>query len=185
MRFYRIGDKVVGRDKIIEQVEAVLTDREGGATQHEAAAAHGVDRSFVSWLETLGEVRRGKRVALIAFPVANVVDVRRICDEHGIELSLVVSQAEREGFEAGRADRMFNLVLDTLADLKDFDVVIILASTKRTAAIEKILGREVIARPLGVSPLRHDVEVDLTELTDLLDAVTAPSPASTKERPSR
>ena len=185
MRFYRIGDKVVGRDKIIEQVEAVLTDREGGATQHEAAVAHGVDRSFVSWLETLGEVRRGKRVALIAFPVANADDVRRIADEHGIELALVVSQSEREGFEAGRADRMFNLVLDTLAELKDFDVVIILASTKRTGAIEKILGREVITRPLGTSPLRHDVEVDLEELTDLLDAVTSHSPAPAKERTSR
>jgi hypothetical protein len=185
MRFYRIGDKVVGRDKIIEQLEAILADREGGATQHEAALSHGVDRSFVSWLETLGEVRRGKRVALIAFPVANVAEVRRVCDEHGIELALVVSQAEREGFEAGRADQMFNLVLDTLADLKDFDVVIILASTKRTGAIEKILGREVIARPLGTSPLRHDVEVDLDELTDLLDAVTAPVPAPVKERTPR
>jgi hypothetical protein len=183
MRFYRIGDKVVGRDKIIDQVEAILADREGGATQHEAAASHGVDRSFVSWLENLGEVRRGKRVALIAFPVANVDDVKRVCDEHGVELALVVSQAEREGFEAGRADRMFNLVLDTLAQLKDFDVVIILASTKRTGAIEKILGREVIARTLGPSPLRHDVEVDLEELTDLLDAVTAPAPA--KERSPR
>lgn len=185
MRFYRIGDKVVSRDKIVEQVDAVLTDREGGSTQQEAALAHNVERSFVSRLETLGEVRRGKRVALIAFPVANVAEVRRVCDDHGIELSLIVSQAEREGFEAGRADRMFNLVLDTLADLKDFDVVIILASTKRTGAIEKILGREVISRPLGKSPLRHDVEVDLAELGDLLDAVTAHSPSPAKERQPR
>lgn len=183
MRFYRIGDKVVSRDKIIEQVEAILIDREAGSTQQEVALAHGVDRPFVSWLEGLGEIRRGKRVALIAFPVANVDDVKRVCDEHGVELAMVVSQAEREGFEAGRADRMFNLVLDTLADLKDFDVVIILASTKRTGAIEKILGREVIARTLGPSPLRHDVTVDLDELTDLLDALTAPTPA--KERSPR
>ena len=177
MRFYRIGDKVVGRDKLIDQIEAILVDREGGATQQEAAAAHGVDRSFVSWLETLGEVRRGKRVAFIAFPVANVEEVRRVCDEHGVELAMVLSQSEREGFEAGRADAVFNLVLDVLADLKDFDVVIIFASTKRTGSIEKILGREVIARPLGPSPLRHDVAVDLKELTD---AVAAPAPP--KER---
>jgi phosphoglycolate phosphatase-like HAD superfamily hydrolase len=180
MRFYRVGDKVVGRDKLIERIEAILIDREGGATQQEAAAAHGVDRSFVSWLETLGEVRRGKRVAFIAFPVANVADVRRVCDEHGVELAMIISQSEREGFEAGRADAVFNLVLDVLADLKDFDVVIIFASTKRTGTIEKILGREVIARPLGPSPLRHDVAVDLEQLTDLLDAVTAPAPP--KER---
>jgi phosphoglycolate phosphatase-like HAD superfamily hydrolase len=180
VRFYRIGDKVVGREKLIDQLEAILADREGGATQHEAATAHGVDRSFVSWLENLGEVRRGKRVAFVAFPVANVAEVRQACDEHGVEFSMVVSQAEREGFEAGRADRMFNLVLDTLANLKGFDVVILMASTKRTGAIEKILGSEVICRDLGPSPLRHDVAVDIAELNDLLDAVTAPAPA--KER---
>jgi hypothetical protein len=176
MRFYRIGDKVVGRDKIVDEVEAIMADREGGATQHDAAAAHGVDRSFVSWLENLGEVRRGKRVALVAFPVDNADEIKKVCDDYGVELALVLSQAEREGYEAGRADQMFNLVLDVLADLKDFDVVIILASTKRTGAIEKILGREVIARTLGPSPLRHDVHVDIEELTDLLDAVTASAP---------
>jgi phosphoglycolate phosphatase-like HAD superfamily hydrolase len=180
MRFYRIGDKVVSRDKIIDQVEAIMADRERGATQHDAAAAHGIDRSFISWLENLGEVRRGKRVALVAFPVANVGEVKQACNDHGVELALVLSQAEREDLEAGRADQMFNLVVDTLADLRDFDVVIILASTRRTTAIEKILGREVIARTLGPSPLRHDVHVDLEELTDLLDAVTVPAPA--KER---
>lgn len=177
MRFYRIGDKVVGHDKLVERIEAILADREGGATQNEAAADHGVDRSFISWLETLGEVRRGKRVAVIAFPVSNVAEVRSVCDERGVEMAMIISQAEREGFEAGRADDVFNLVLDTLADLKDFDVVIILASTKRTGAIEKILGREVIARSLGSSPLRHDVAVDLDELSDLLDAVLAPVPS--------
>jgi hypothetical protein len=177
MRFYRIGDKVVGREKLVDQIEAILADREGGATQQEAAAAHGVDRSFISWLENLGEVRRGKRVAFIAFPVSNVADVRRVLDEHGVEMSMVVSQAEREGFEAGRADAVFNLVLDVLADLKDFDTVIIFASTKRTGTIEKILGREVIAHTLGPSPLRHDVVVDLGELSDLLDAVMSPAPA--------
>jgi phosphoglycolate phosphatase-like HAD superfamily hydrolase len=176
MRFYRIGDKVVSRDKLADGIDAILTGREAGATQLEAAQTHGVERSFVSRLETLGEIRRGKRVALVAFPVANAAEVRAVCDEHGVELAMVMSQAEREGLEAGRADEMFNFVLDTLADLKDFDIVVLLASTKRTGAIEKILGREVIARPLGSSPLRHDVEVDLKELTDLLDAILAPAP---------
>lgn len=180
MRFFRIGDKVVSRDKLIDQIDAILTDREGGATQSEASSAHGVDRSFVSWLENLGEVRRGKRIALIAFPVANGDEVRRIADEHGIEFVMVLSQAEREGLEAGRADHIFNLVLDTLATLKDFDQVVVMASDWRVGTIEKILGREVIARNLGASPLRHDVAVDPRELTDLLDAVTAP--VTKKER---
>jgi hypothetical protein len=173
VRFFRIGDKVVSRDKLVDQIDAILADREGGATQHDAASSHGVDRSFVSWLETLGEVRRGKRVALVAFPVANGDEVRRIAEEHGLEYVMVLSQSEREGLETGRADHIFNMVLDTLATLKDFDQVVLLASDWRVGTIEKILGREVIAVNLGHSPLRHDVVVDPAELSDLLDAVTA------------
>lgn len=183
MRFFRIGDKVVSRDKLVDQIDAILGDRQGGATQHDAASAHGVDRSFVSWLETLGEVRRGKRVALIAFPVANTEEVRRIAEEHGIEFVMVLSQSEREGLESGRADHIFNLVLDTLATLKDFDQVVVLASDWRVGTIEKILGREVIARNLGPSPLRHDVTVDPAELEDLLDAVTTSGPKKERPRP--
>ena len=177
MRFYRIGDKIVAREKLMDQIDAILADREGGATQHDAACAHGVDRSFVSWLETLGEVRRGKRVALIAFPVGNAAEVRAACEKSGVEFVMVMSQAEREALEAGPADRMFNFVLETLATLKDFDVVIVMASDWRVETVEKILGREVVARDLGHSPLRHDVTVDLAELADLLDAVTAPPAA--------
>ena len=183
MRFFRIGDKVVSRDKLVDQIDAILTDREGGATQAEASSSHGVDRSFVSWLENLGEVRRGKRVALIAFPVANALEIRDIADRHGVEFQLVMSQAEREGLESGRADKLFNLVLDTLAELKDYDQVVVLASDWRVGTIEKILGREVIARNLGASPLRHDVEVDPRELSDLLDAVIAPEPNEEGHRP--
>lgn len=183
MRFFRIGEKVVSRDKISDSIDAILTDRECGATQQEAADAHDVERTFISRLETLGEIRRGTRVALIAFPVANGAEVRRVAEEHGIEFVLVMSQAEREGIEEGRADKVFNLVLDTLARLKDFDQVIVMASDWRVGTIEKILGREVIARNLGPSPLRHDVVVDAAELTDLLDAVTAP--AAKKERAHR
>ncbi|MDO8964246.1 MAG: transcriptional regulator [Coriobacteriia bacterium] len=182
MRFYRIGEKVVSRDKIADSIDAILTDREGGATQQEAADAHDVERTFISRLETLGEVRRGKRVALIAFPVANGEEIRRIADEHGIEFVMLMSQAEREGLESGRADQVFNLVLDTLAQLKDFDQVVVLASDWRVGTIEKILGREVIARNLGPSPLRHDVVVDPAELSDLLDAVIAPAPGKERTR---
>jgi hypothetical protein len=35
VRFYRIGDKVVSREKVDEVVSAILEAREGGATQEE------------------------------------------------------------------------------------------------------------------------------------------------------
>jgi len=174
MRFFRIGDKIVSREKLVEQITGILRDRERGATQADAAKAHGVERSFVSWLETLGEVRRGRRVGLIAFPVANADEVRALAESHGVEFLLVMSQAEREKLEGSPGDAVFNRVLDTLATLKDFDVLVLLASDWRVGTIEKILGREVVAVTLGPSPLRHDVVVDLSELDGILDGVTAP-----------
>ncbi|HEX9094441.1 MAG TPA: transcriptional regulator [Coriobacteriia bacterium] len=171
MRFFRIGDKVVSREKLVDQISDILRDREKGATQADAAKAHGVERTFVSWLETLGEVRRGRRVALIAFPVANGDEVKALADERGVEFTLIMSQAEREGLEGAPADQVFNRVLETLATLKDFDVLVLLASDWRVGTIEKILGREVVAVTLGPSPLRHDVAVDLDELGDILDGV--------------
>jgi hypothetical protein len=173
VRFYRIGDKVVSREKVDEVVSAILEAREGGATQEEAARDFGVQRTFVSFLETLGEVRRGKRVAVIGFPIENVDEVKAVCDSHAVEFCLVFSQEEREGLEAGPADRMFNLVLETLAELTAFDVIVLLASDRRVKPVERILGREVVGISLGPSPLRHDVRVDTTELDALLAGITA------------
>lgn len=172
MRFFRIGDKVISREKIVEGITDILRDRESGATQAEAARSHGVERTFVSWLETLGEVRRGRRIGLVAFPVANADEVRALADARGVEFTLVMSQAERQRMSGGRGDAIFNQVLETLATLKDFDVLVLLASDWRIGTIEKILGREVIAVNLGHSPLSEDVTVDLAELEDILSGVT-------------
>lgn len=175
MRLYRIGEKVISREKLSRMVSDVLEAREAGATQEEVAVAHGVQRTFVSFLESLGEVRRGPRVALVAFPVANVEAVLDVADECAVDFTLVFSQAEREGLESGPAAKMFNSVLDTLATLRDFDVIVLMASDWRISTVEKILGREVVGIPLGHSPLRADVTVDLDELRELLHDVTAPT----------
>jgi hypothetical protein len=173
VRFYRIGDKVVSREKVFELVSEILEARESGATQEEAARSHDVQRTFVSFLESLGEVRRGKRVAIIGFPIANCEEVRAVADKHAVEFCLVFSQAEREGLESGPADRMFNLVLETIAQLRDYDVIILLASDRRVGPVERIFGREVVAISLGPSPLRHDVAVDVAELDGLLQGIVA------------
>jgi hypothetical protein len=185
MRFFRIGDKIVSREKLVEQITDILRDRESGATQADAARSHGVERSFVSWLETLGEVRRGRRVGLIAFPVANGDEVREMAERHGVEFVLVMSQTERERLEGSPGDAVFNRVLDTLATLKDFDVLVLLASDWRVGTIEKILGREVVAVTLGPSPLRHDVVVDIGELDDILAGVTAADAEAASDKKTR
>ena len=179
VRFFRIGDKVVSRDKLVDEITAILADREAGATQEETSKRHNVQRSFVSFLETLGEIRRGARVALIGFPIANCGEVQALAEKHALDFVLVFSQAEREGIESESATEVFNSLLDTLATLRDYDVLVMLASDLRIKTIEKILGREVVGLPLGQSPLREDIVVDIEQLDSVLEGVMAVSTEDT------
>ncbi len=175
MRLYRIGDKVVSLERLVDEVSAILSERAGGSTQLEVAVTHGVQRSFVSFLESLGEVRRGPKVALVAFPVANADEVRALAEESAVDFILVLSQSEREGIEGGDPAEVFNRLLETLATLTGYDVVILLASDWRINLVERILGSEVVGISLGQSPLREDVKVDVAELGEVLDAVMSAS----------
>ncbi len=171
MRFFRIGEKVVSQEKLFDALAEILADREGGATQEEVARAHGVQRSFVSFLESLGEVRRGARIAVVGFPVANAEEVRALAEHHGVDFTLVFNQAERETIEGSSGGEVFNRLLETLATLRDHDVTILMASDWRIELIERILGREVIGIPLGQTPLREDVPVDIAELDQVLTGI--------------
>ncbi|MDF1542935.1 MAG: hypothetical protein RQ731_05905 [Anaerosomatales bacterium] len=171
MRFFRIGEKVVSQEKLFDSLVEILTDREAGATQEEVARSHGVQRSFISFLESLGEVRRGARIALVGFPVANAEEVRALAAEHGVDFVLVFNQAEREDIEGASGGEVFNRLLETLATLRDYDVIILAASDWRIELIERILGKEVVGIPLGHTPLRADVTVDLAELEQILTGV--------------
>ena len=171
MRLFRVGNKVISLGKITETVSAILEDRERGATQEEVARTHGVQRSFVSFIESVGEVRRGGRIALVGFPVANADEVRAAAEKHAVDFVLVVSQNEREFIENGPAADIFNQLLETIAVLKDYDVLVLMASDWRIKTIEKILGKEVVGMPIGHSPIREDVVVDVAELERMLSAI--------------
>lgn len=171
MKLYRIGDKVVSESKLHDAIAAILEDREAGATQEDVARSRQVQRSFVSLLESLGEVRRGDRVALVGFPVANAAAVKSLAEKYAVDFVLVLSQEEREAVESGDASKVFNSLLETIAVLRDYDTVVLLASDWRIKTMEKILGAEVVGIPLGSSPLRHAVEVDLSQLDSVLAGV--------------
>lgn len=171
MKLFRIGDKVVSENKLHDAIAAILEEREAGATQEDVARTHQVQRSFVSFLETLGEVRRGDRIALVGFPVANAAAVTQLAEKYALDFVLVLSQEQREAVESGDATRVFNSLLETIAVLRDYDTVVLLASDWRIKTMEKILGAEVVGIPLGASPLRRAVDVDLVELEAVLAGV--------------
>lgn len=171
MEFIRVGDKVIGYDKLTSLITEILRRRSEGATQQEVAKALNVERSFVSHLERLGEVRRGNRVALVAFPVSNTDEVRAVAEESGVEFIYVLSESERRAFVNNTdGSSLFNEVLEILARLRDFDTVVLLASDWRIKVIGKILGREVMGVPLGKSPIKKDQHVDPDNLRKLLSS---------------
>lgn len=169
MEFIRVGDKVIGREKLANLIGEILLRRSEGATQEEVARALGVDRSFVSHLERLGEVRRGNRVALVGFPIANTDEIKAIAEECGVEFVYVLSQKERQTFVYNKdGASLFNEVLEILARLRDYDIVVLIASDWRIKVISKILGREVVGVPLGKSPIKTNKRVDPDNLRRLL-----------------
>ena len=176
MKLYRIGDKVVSEDKLHDAIAAILDDRAAGATQEDVAKSHGVQRSFVSFLETLGEVRKGSRVALVGFPIANADEVKALAQRHALDFVLVLSQEERESIESGEVTTVFNTLLETIATLRDYDTLVLMASDWRIKTMERILGTEVVGIPLGPSPLREAVTVDIVQLDEVLSGVMSARP---------
>lgn len=171
MEFIRVGDKVIGYEQLTNLIAEILNRRAEGATQQEVARELGVERSFVSHLERLGEVRRGNRVALVGFPIANCDEVRTVAEECGVEFVYVLSESERRAFVNKDGSFLFNEILEILARLRDFDTVVLLASDWRIKVIGKILGREVMGVPIGKSPIKKDQRVDPDNLRKLLSRV--------------
>ncbi|MBC7325047.1 MAG: helix-turn-helix domain-containing protein, partial [Moorella sp. (in: Bacteria)] len=94
----RIGDKLISRRKVNTVLDRIFALRRQGFSQQETARQVGVDRSFVSRLETLGEVRRGRRLAVVGFPVANKTEVENMLRQEGVEYILLLTDAERWDF---------------------------------------------------------------------------------------
>ena len=103
MDFVRIGDKIVSREKINEAIDDILTRRAKGLSQAEVASQMGLDRTFISRLETLGELRKGGSIALVGFPLSNCEEIKRVAREEGVEFVLVMNDDERWDFVKGRA----------------------------------------------------------------------------------
>ncbi len=169
MELIRVGDKVISRDKLVNLVNKILQLRAKGSTQSEVAKKIGVDRSFISHLEGLGEIRKGKRVALVGFPVANKEEIEKLALEKGVDFVYLLGEEERYQFVESRSGvELFNEILELIAFLKDFDVIVFLGSDWRISIAEKIFGDKVIGVKIGRSPIKESIDVDLNKLGQLL-----------------
>lgn len=166
----RIGDKLLSRERLLGELEKIFAARSRGLSQREAADLCGVDRSFVSRLEGLAEIRRGPKIALVGFPVAHPKELRQIAEKQGVEWVLLLSEEERQALlQRSSGAQLLNWVLEMVAKARNFDQVILLGSDYRIRVVEALLGRSVIGYILGASPLTKDVVVDPEKLRQLID----------------
>jgi hypothetical protein len=174
VEFVRVGEKLISRGRILRAVDQLLELRVQGLSQAEAGRMVGVDRTFVSRLETLGEVGKGPRVALIGFPVGNRQAVEELARKEGVEYVFLLTNAERWDYFGQRSGiEIANQLMDLISRLREFDAVIFAGSDMRIQLAEAILGPKIAAIELGTSPIESDCDLDLSSLRDLIRRLKA------------
>ncbi|WP_425059759.1 hypothetical protein SCACP_03610 [Sporomusa carbonis] len=165
----RIGEKIVNRQKIHQTVDRILELRRNGLSQQEVAQQVGVDRTFVSRLETIGEIRKGGRVALIGFPLKNCEEIYAVARQEGIDYCLLLSEQERWDFVQTKSGiELFNTIMEIIANVRKHDIVIIIGSNMRIKLIEAMLDKAVIGVQIGESPIAEDKYVKPEDIRSLI-----------------
>ncbi len=170
----RIGEKLVSTSRIHRVVDQILELRSQGQSQQEVAEQIGVDRTFISRMEGLGEVRKGERIAVIGFPIGNKEEIEGIAQEEGVDFVWVMTNEERWQFAEDRSGaKLANELMVLFSRLRDFDTIIFLGSDMRIKLVEAMLAPEaVLGIELGKSPIREDKYVDPTEFRALIRSLS-------------
>ena len=170
MELIRVGDKVIDKNKITDVIGRILFYRAQGLTQQEVAKEMGLERSFISRLEGIGEVRKGGSIAVIGFPIKNREEIRAVLNRRGIDFSILLSEEERWRFVKEKTGlELFNQIMALLQKVRSYDKVVILGSRQRVKMLAALLDKEVITLELGESPLSEDIYVEVDRLEKLLD----------------
>lgn len=173
MEFYKINDKTVSKEKIIKYIDKILTMRSLGHSQAEVASYVNIDRTFISRVETLGEVRKGRTIALVGFPISNTKEVIEMAQMYGVNYIFVLNEKERWEFLVSKTGvDLFDKLIEIVGEIRKYDVVILLGSDMRIKVLESLLDNEVIGINIGESPLKKDVHLNLNTLEDILQTLT-------------
>lgn len=168
----RIGEKIINRQKIHQTIDEILEMRKQGMSQQEVANHIGVDRTFVSRLETVGEIRKGGRVALIGFPIKNCGELQEMARQEGVDYCLVLTEKERWDFVQTKTGiELFNDIMQIFSILRKYDVVIMLGSNMRIKLMEALLDKELIGIQIGESPIEEDKYVNPADIKDIITKI--------------
>ncbi|MDB4896181.1 MAG: putative transcriptional regulator [Firmicutes bacterium] len=169
MQLIRIGDKVINKDRIFQVISRMLEMRARGRSQQEVAEQLEIDRTLISRLETIGEVRKGKKIALAGFPVKNKAELVTLGETEGVDFILLMSEEERMSYARSQngAD-LLNSVMALIARARECDAVIFIGSDQRLKMVEALVGSNVIGIEIGSSPLHDDKYVDPDYVRELI-----------------
>lgn len=174
MDYIRIQDKIISAQKINTTIEKILQLRARGLSQQEVADRLGLDRTFISRLEGVGEVRKGRSIACIGFPILNKQEIKDILEEGGVDFVLLMSEQERLGYVDQRSGReMLNELMELIGRMHNYEKVIAIGSDQRVKMIAGMLDSEVITVEIGASPLTEDKWVDPQKIRHILKAIKA------------
>ncbi|MFA5867927.1 MAG: hypothetical protein WC891_08240 [Actinomycetota bacterium] len=133
----KIGDKIISMERASSLIDKIFDLRSSGSTQEEVAKMLGVERSFISHLEGIGEVRKSKEIALIGSSLADIEKVENTAAGLGIEHVFL----NRDG--TARIED----ALQVLALLKSIDFIIFLGPPKEHKLLEAVLDKKIIGIP--------------------------------------
>ncbi len=172
MELIRLGDKIVSRRKIDQAVNKILDLRMKGLSQTEVALRLGVDRTLVCRLENLGEIRKGRSLAVIGFPILNKKEVEEALEREGVDLVLIMSEKERWQFVKQKSGvDLFDSIMEQIAKVHSCDQVIVIGSNQRIRVFGAVLDKEVVGFEIGESPIQEDKNVEINDLIRLVRAV--------------
>ncbi len=173
MEFIRVGDKLIDLYKIIDTIRLILRMRSQGLSQQEVATRLEIDRTFISRLESLGNVRRGGRIGLIAFPVQNKAELISLADTFGIENRLILSNAERwQLVEDKNGLDFLHQIFNIIEQFRQCDTVLVFCSEKWNRLATALLDNQVYTVEIGRSPIAKDIYVDPQEVEKILNVLT-------------
>ena len=167
--FHRIGDKLISMEKLNRLMAQIISLRSQGISQQEVAERCGVDRSFISRLESLGAVRRGASIAVVGFPLKNKEEISSLLDELGVDFRLLMTNDERWRFVKEKSGlELLNEIMGLVFKVRTYDVVILIGSRQRIKWCAALLDKEVLGIDLGESPLNEDKYVEPEHLRELI-----------------
>lgn len=169
MQIVRIGDKVINPERIYRMVNRMLELRATGHSQQEVAEILEVDRTLISRLESVGEMRKGKKIALVGFPVRNSQELTDLATGEGLDFVLLMTEQGRLDFARNQnGAETLNQVMMLLARARECDAVIFIGSDQRLKMVEALVGPNVIGIEIGRSPMYEDVYVDPEMVRNLI-----------------